>query len=310
MSPITMFNESPVSEDPQNQGDSQHQSTMGPHQTMQSPFSIPVLSLNWFEEHVLDSILHPTTRLLITLMWKAEAFDHFNEGEFELLEHLHLAQPGLLREWNRRSREAEECVEASKTNSRKRGPEETPGPVAKRENNSLPVMRESREATIENIPPFRRYDAIYLIEEAKADQVDYYPDPPCHLLFSFGDGDTMRGAFHLGDFDALLFFAKRPRGPSNDRVPFIWRGRDRGWKKTYSGYTNKGWIQFLEDGTFRGRFDKFHLKFGGRREGEYWSRSYDNSAKRFWLEWNNSYSPEEEIETGDDSSDSEDCDME
>ncbi|KAJ4198761.1 hypothetical protein NW767_008752 [Fusarium falciforme] len=92
----------------------------------------------------------------------------------------------------------------------------------------------------------------------------------------------MRGAFHLADFSALLFFEKRPRGPSSGQAPFVWRGRDRFLRKSYSGYTNKGWVQFLDDGTARGRLDKFHLKFEGRREGDNWSRS-DYRRKLFWL---------------------------
>ncbi|KAI8654123.1 hypothetical protein NCS56_01368900 [Fusarium sp. Ph1] len=208
----------------------------------------------------------------------------------------------------RRNKEARERVEGSKTISRKRGAEDTPGPITKRENNHMPVTRESRETAIENIPPLRKYDAIYTIGEVKYGQVDDYPDLPCSLLLSFAAGDTMRGAFHLGDFSALLFFEKRPRGPSNDQVPFVWRGRDRFLRKSYSGYTNKGWIQFLEDGTVRGRLDKFHVKFEGRREGDSWAR-VDYRARQFRWEWNHRYLPDE-VEEMDDSSSSEDCDME
>ncbi|RSM12573.1 hypothetical protein CEP52_002420 [Fusarium oligoseptatum] len=308
-----MFNESPVPEDPRGSS-SQHQSLPSPSQSMEISTSIPAptqnLTLNWFEQHVLDSIIPPTTRSLITLIWMTEAFDHFNDGHFELEEHLSQAQPGLLREWNRRNREAKER-EASKTNSRKRGAEDTPGPPIKRDNHHAPVAQDEAALILQGIPPLRKYDAIYTIGEVEDGQVEYYPGLPCSLMLSFGDGNTMRGAFHLADYSALLFFEKRPLGLSNDRVPFTWRGRDRFLRKTFSGYTNKGWIQFLEDGTVKGRLDKFRLKFEGRREGDDWSRS-DYRARTFWFEWNRRYRDEKDDEMMDDLStdSSEDRDME
>ncbi|RSL48352.1 hypothetical protein CEP54_012956 [Fusarium duplospermum] len=303
-----MSNESPVFEDPRGSGSSQHQSLPEPSQSMQVSASIPAprqnLTLNWFEQHVLDSIIPPATRSLITLMWMTEAFDHFNDGYFELGEHLSQAQPGLLREWNRRNRETKER-EVSKTNGRKRGAEDTSGPPIKRNNHHIPVAQDEAELILQGIPPLRKYDAIYTIREVDEEQED-----PCSLLLSLGDGDTMRGAFHLADYSALLFFEKRPLGLSNDRVSFTWRGRDRFLKKTSSGYTNKGWIQFLENGTVRGRLDKFRLKFEGRREGDDWSRS-DYRARTFWFQWNHRYQYEGDIERMDDSStdSSEDRDM-
>ncbi|RSL82411.1 hypothetical protein BHE90_000131 [Fusarium euwallaceae] len=282
-----MFNESPVPEDPRGSS-SQHQSLPSPSQSMEISTSIPAptqnLTLNWFEQHVLDSIIPPTTRSLITLIWMTEAFDHFNDGHFELEEHLSQAQPGLLREWNRRNREAKER-EASKTNSRKRGAEDTPGPPIKRDNHHAPVAQDEAALILQGIPPLRKYDAIYTIGEVEDGQVEYYPGLPCSLMLSFGDGNTMRGAFHLADYSALLFFEKRPLGLSNDR--------------------------FLEDGTVKGRLDKFRLKFEGRREGDDWSRS-DYRARTFWFEWNRRYRDEKDDEMMDDLStdSSEDRDME
>ncbi|KAH7254799.1 hypothetical protein MRS44_016540 [Fusarium solani] len=298
-------------------GMSQNQSFIGPTQSIQALIPISVQRQrqrqnnipDWFEQHVLDSIISPATRSLINLIWITEAFDHFNEGHFELPEHLCQVQPELLREWNRRNKGAGERVEASKTNSRKRGAEDTPGPVAKRENNHVPVTRERRAATIETIPPLRKYDAIYTVGEVDCGQIVYHHDLLNSLVLSFGDGDTMRGALSLGEFvHGLLFFEKRAQAPSVYRVPFTWRGRDRLWKRTYSGYTNKGWIQFLDNGSVKGWLDKFRIKFEGRREGDSWAR-VDYCARQFWWEWNHRYLPDE-VEEMDDSSSSEDCDME
>lgn len=129
------------------------------------------------------------------------------------------------------------------------------------------------------------------------------------LLFSFGHGDTMRGVFGLEEFDALLFFEKRPERPSTDRVPFIWRGCDRLWKKSYTGYSNKGWIQLLDDGSIKGRFYNFDLRFSGRRQGDDWSMA-DYPAKLFWHRWDHWYEADEEAEMVEDMSSSEGCEME
>lgn len=175
-----MFNEPPTSKDSQGSGSTAHQFSTEPDQSIQVSLTIPVARQTdvptWFEQHVLNSILPPTTRSLITRIWITEAFDHFNDGEFELPEHLSEAQPGLLREWNRRNREASELGEVSKINSRKRTAEDTPGPAAKRGNNPAPIRLQNRQESIEGIRPLRKYDAIYTIGEVETAPQVYCPD--------------------------------------------------------------------------------------------------------------------------------------
>lgn len=190
---------------------SQNQSFIGPAQSIQAlvPISVRRQSQrqnnipNWFEQHVLDLIISPATRSFVNLIWITEAFDHFNEGHFELPEHLCQVQPALIREWNEGTKRPENVSRLRRQT------------VASEELTRLGLLPRGRTIVCrsrekvgkkpsKSYHPLRKYDAIYTIGEVKYGQVDYYPELPCSFLLSFCDGDAMLGAFHLADLSSVL----------------------------------------------------------------------------------------------------------
>ncbi|KAF4460430.1 hypothetical protein FALBO_12786 [Fusarium albosuccineum] len=239
---------------------------------------------DWLDQQVINWTLPPLKRRSIARMWMTEAFDSFNAGRFGLPPHLRRIEANLESEWIKRNREVKEAAKAKRGGKRKA--DDNPG-SAKRTRVPPPIKQEEgaepNHVPEPALPPLGNPKGKYTVESPGISIESTMRRTACELILSPGDGTTMRGIFRLGEYEALMFFEKRPQKSSTKQVRFKWRGREYP-KHRYRGDSNKGWMKFLGDGRVEGWFDKFSFQFEGQKGSGVGERRAHN-PEWFWEEW-------------------------
>ncbi|KAI1428730.1 hypothetical protein F5Y12DRAFT_628889 [Xylaria sp. FL1777] len=136
--------------------------------------------------------------------------------------------------------------------------------------------------TAPSLPPLGLLNGRYDIFSNEANDQWGFDDFDLVLTLS---GRELWGKFDLGIVSGILHFDERPWGPSEDRVPFTWRGEERERDgRIFYGNNNYGWIRFLGNGRIEGELDYMGLDFGGERLSSQSTRSQvsAHSMQRQW----------------------------
>ncbi|KAK9234615.1 hypothetical protein V1525DRAFT_422081 [Lipomyces kononenkoae] len=138
-------------------------------------------------------------------------------------------------------------------------------------------------------------NGVYEIRSDDLDQWSGYPQEEFTVILGLS-GNAVWGAYDFGMYHGILYIPNRPCSASQARVPFTWRGRERGEGEMSFDEDNEGYICFLGNGKIEGEINCYgQAKFiGWRTTGNHTGLS--RSVASMQSEWNGYNSREYERE--------------
>lgn len=135
------------------------------------------------------------------------------------------------------------------------------------------------------LPPLGLVNGEYEIYSAESNQWSAFPEEDFTLILGLA-GNSKWGAYDFGMYHGIMHLEERPWSSSYKKIPFKWRGRERGEGEMSSGLNCTGWIQFYGEGRICGQLNCYgNSRFSGQRiSGE--ETQPPRSVQSMHEEWN------------------------
>ena len=133
-------------------------------------------------------------------------------------------------------------------------------------NDAMDMTEDYPESSSDDGPPMDPWDsstASTTIESRDLDQWDGYSEEEFTLSICLA-GSSVWAEYDFGMHHGIMYLPQRPYFSSRAKIPFEWRGRERGEGEMSFGPSIKGWIRFLGNGEIQGMINCYgQARFSG-----------------------------------------------